>query len=321
MPRVLLRSTLILLGSALGGSLVVFLLLRLLSGDVATVILGQTATPEALAELRAELGLDRPWPVQYLDWVGGLLRGDLGVSYAAQYDIFTEITGRLGLTFSLAVISLLLSSLIALAAGTYSALNVRRMRGGLVDVTAQLGIAMPTFWAGLLLIGFFSVRMGSFPAGGYVPWTQSVTGAARSLTLPVLSLSIPIAAMLTRYVRSAMLEVLNEDFIRTAMAKGRTLRGAALVHGVRNASVSLVTVSTLQLGALIVGAVVIENVFTLPGLGRMLVAAVAGREAIVVQSLVFVVLLMILAMNFLMDIAYGLIDPRIRDAAKRGVGL
>lgn len=319
MVRIVLRSTLVLLASAVAGSLVVFLLLRLLGGDIATVILGQTATPESLAALRAELGLTRPWPVQYLDWLAGLARGDLGQSYAARYDIFAEIRSRLGLTFSLAIASMLVSAVIALVAGTYSAINARRLRGGLVDVTTQLGIAVPTFWVGLLLIVLFSIRLGWLPAGGYVPWTESPPGAVRTLTLPVVALSIPVAAIFTRYVRSAMLDVLTEDFIRTAMAKGRTLRGAALVHGVRNAAVPLVTVGALQLGALFAGAVVVENVFTLPGLGSLLVTAINGREVTVVQSTAFVILLMILAMNFLLDLSYGLLDPRIRDADRAAV--
>lgn len=314
MTRVVLRATATLFLSALVGSVIVFLLLRMLRGDIATVILGQNATPEAIERLRSEFGLDRSWAVQYLDWMTGMLRGDLGRSYAARYDIFAEIRSRMGLTFSLSIASLVLSSVFALIAGTYSAINVRKVRGGLLDVGAQLGMAVPTFWAGLLLIGYFSVRLGWFPAGGYVPWTRDPIGAIRTLSLPVLALSIPIAAMLTRYVRSSMLDVLNEDFIRTAMAKGRTLPRAAVVHGVRNASVSLVTVATLQLGSLIAGAVVIENVFTLPGLGRMLMDAVGGREATVVQSLVFVILLMILLLNYLMDLGYGLLDPRIRDS-------
>ncbi len=315
MIRIFIKSALTLAASALAGSLVVFLLLRLLRGDIATIILGQTATAESLAALRAELGLDRPWTVQYLEWIGGLFRGDLGVSYAAQYDIFAEIWSRLGLTLSLSLISLVLSVLVALVLGTYSAINARNARGVGVDIVAQLGIAVPTFWAGLLLIGYFSVQQGWFPASGYIPWSESVWGAVRTLTLPVIALSIPITAMMTRYVRSSMLDVLDEDYVRTAMAKGRTMRGAALAHGIRNAAIPLVTVATLQLGSLIAGAVVIENVFTLPGLGRMLLSAVTNREAIVVQSLVFVVLLIILTLNFLMDITYGLLDPRIRDKA------
>lgn len=317
MFRVVLRSAATLLLSALAGSVVVFVMLRLIRGDIATIILGRAATPDALAALRADLGLDRTWLEQYLDWIGGLVRGDLGVSYAARFDIFSEITSRLGLTLSLAFISLVLSILAALALGTYSALNARNLRGVTVDVGAQLGIAIPSFWAGLLLIGYFAVNRGWFPAGGYVPWSVSVGGAIRSLTLPVIALSVPMVATMIRFVRSSMIEVLDEDFMRTAMAKGRTLRSAALIHGVRNAAIPLVTVSTLQLGQLFAGAVVIENVFTLPGLGRMLLSAVLNREAIVVQSLIFVVMLAILTMNFLMDILYGLLDPRIRDNQAR----
>lgn len=317
MIRLIVRSGTMLIVAALAGSLAVFLLLRLLGGDVATVILGRGATEEGLARLRAELGLGRPWFVQYGDWLWGLVRGDLGTSYAAGYDIHSEIFSRVGLTLTLAVSALVLSALVALALGIYSAIHIRDWRGGLIDVLAQLGIAVPTFWAGLLLIGFVSVRQGWLPAGGYTPWSESVVGAIRSLILPVLAMSVPLIAVFARYVRSGMLDVLNEDYMRTARAKGRTLRGAALVHGVRNAAVPLVTVGALQLGAMLAGAVVIEVVFTLPGLGRMLLDAVGDREVIVVQSLVFVVLLTILVLNFLMDITYGLLDPRMRDAGER----
>jgi len=315
--RLVLRSTLLLLASAVAASVVVFLLLRILKGDVATVILGPTATLESLAQVRAEYGLDEPWHAQYVSWISGLVQGDLGRSYIAQYDIFSEIRSRLGLTLSLTLASMLLASIFALIAGTYSALHVRDWRGGVVDVSAQLGIAVPQFWAGLLLITFVSVKLGWLPAGGYVPWSESPAGYVRSLTLPVLSLAIPIGAIFTRFVRSAMLDVMNEDYIRTAMAKGRTLRQAALIHGIRNASIPLVTVATVQLGTMLAGAVVIENVFTLPGLGRMLLVAVGLREVIVVQSLVLVVLLTILVLNFMLDIGYGLLDPRIRDAQRR----
>ncbi len=312
------RSTVLLVASALAGSVVVFLLLRLLGGDVATIILGKVATPEQLAQLRAELGLDRPWPAQYFDWLGGLFRGDLGQSYAAGFDIFAEIRAGLGLTLTLALTSMAVSSAVALAAGTYAALHAHRVRGGLVDALTQLGMAIPSFWAGLVLVSIFSVRLGWLPAGGYVPWSEDPVQSVKSLVLPVAAMSLFVAAVLTRYVKSAMLEVLNEPYIRTALAKGRTLPAAVLVHGVRNASVSIVTVGTLVLGGLLAGTVVVENVFSLPGLGNLMVSAINGREALVVQSVAFVILLVILVLNFLMDIAYGLLDPRIRDAERRG---
>ena len=303
-----------LLISAFLGSIVVFLLLRMLKGDVATVILGQTATRESLEALRNEMGLDAHLLKQYWDWISGVFRGDMGTSYAAEFDIAHEIWTRVPLTFMLAFSSLILSALVALVVGTFSAIHAKDWRGTWVDILSQVGIAVPSFWLGLLMVTLFAVRLGWLPAGGYVPLTEDFSEGLKSLTLPILALAIPLSAVLVRYVRSGMLEVLDEDFIRTAQAKGLTLRRAAWRHGVRNASIPLVTVTILQLGSLLAGAVVIENVFTLPGLGRMLVVAVGGREALSVQSLTLVLMLMILTLNFLMDIAYGLLDPRIRNS-------
>jgi peptide/nickel transport system permease protein len=303
-----------LLISAFLGSIIVFLLLRMLKGDVATVILGQTATRESLEALRNEMGLDAHLLKQYWDWISGVFRGDMGTSYAAEFDIAHEIWTRVPLTFMLAFSSLILSALVALVVGTFSAIHAKDWRGTWVDILSQVGIAVPSFWLGLLMVTLFAVRLGWLPAGGYVPLTEDFSEGLKSLTLPILALAIPLSAVLVRYVRSGMLEVLDEDFIRTAQAKGLTLRRAAWRHGVRNASIPLVTVTILQLGSLLAGAVVIENVFTLPGLGRMLVVAVGGREALSVQSLTLVLMLMILTLNFLMDIAYGLLDPRIRNS-------
>ena len=314
MARVITRSILSLVIAAFVGSLVVFGLLRSIGGNVAHIILGQYATPGALEALQEELGLNAPWYVQYFSWLGGVFTGDLGTSYSARFDIFDEILRRLGPTTLLAFGSLLISIPAALALGTFSAIQVKKLRGGVVDVASQIGIAIPAFWAGLIMVLVFGIRLGWFPTGGYISPFEDLVDAVRGLVLPTLALSLGITSVLTRYVRSAMLDVMGEDFIRTAMAKGRTRRGAARVHGVRNASVSLVTVGTLQLGALMAGTVVIENVFVIPGIGRLLVTSVLGREVIVVQSLILVILLMILVMNFLMDIAYVLIDPRIRDS-------
>ena len=317
MIRVLVRAIGSLLISAFMGSVVVFLLLRMLKGDVATVILGQTATRESLDALREEMGLNAPLIQQYADWIGGVFRGDMGTSYAAEFDIAHEIWTRVPLTFTLAFASLTISAIVALVVGTFSAIHAKDWRGTWVDILSQIGIAIPSFWLGLLMVTLFAVRLGWLPAGGYVPLTEDFTEGVKSLVMPVMALAIPLSAVLVRYVRSGMLEVLDEDFIRTAQAKGLTLRRAAWRHGIRNASIPLVTVTILQLGSLLAGAVVIENVFTLPGLGRMLVVSVGGREALSVQSLALVLMLMILTLNFLMDIAYGLLDPRIRDSGGR----
>lgn len=314
MARVITRSLVSLLLAAVLGSLVVFGLLRTIGGDVALVILGQDAAPGAYEVLREQLGLNQPWYLQYVDWLGGVFTGDLGTSYSSRFDIFDEILRRLGPTTILAFGSLMISAPLALVLGTYSAIQNKKVRGGVVDVLSQIGIAVPAFWAGLIMVVIFGIRLGWLPTGGYTSPFDDLGRSLKQLAMPTLALSLGMTSVLTRYVRSAMLDVMSEDFIRTARAKGRTRRGAALVHGVRNASVSLVTVGTLQLGSLMAGTVVIENVFVIPGIGRLLVTSVLGREVIVVQSLILVILLMILVMNFLLDIAYVLIDPRIRDS-------
>jgi len=313
MTRIIIRSFLSLLIAALIGSVVIFLMMHSLGGDVVTAILGKEAGPGDVTRMRDELGLTDPLYVQYFSWLKGVFTGDLGTSYAAGYDISEQIRIRFGPTFMITFGTVLVSFPLALILGTYSAINHKKLRGGIVDVVTQIGIAVPSFWAGLLLVLFFAVDLGWFRTGGYVPFSEDPIGSIKSVILPVVALSLGITSVLTRYVRTAMIDVMTEDFIRLAMAKGRTRRGAALVHGVRNASIPLVTVATLQLGALMAGAVVIENVFVIPGIGRMLVTATLGREVIVVQSVVLVIMLMILTMNFMMDIAYGFLDPRIRD--------
>ena len=313
MVRLIIRSFVSLIVAALIGSVVIFMMMHFLGGDVVTVILGKEAVPGDVSFMRTELGLDRPLVEQYLDWLKGLATGDLGTSYALGFDISSEIRRRFGPTLMITIGTLLVSIPLSLVLGTYSAINVKKVRGGLVDVVTQIGLAIPQFWAGLLLVLFFAVRLGWLPTGGYVPFSEDPIGSIESVTLPVIALSLGITSVLTRYVRTAMIDVMSEDFIRLAMAKGRTRKGAALHHGVRNASIPLVTVATLQLGALMAGAVVIENVFVIPGIGRLLVISTLGREVVVVQSAVFIIMMMILTMNFLMDIAYGFLDPRMRD--------
>ena len=313
MIRHTLRSIVTLVFAALVGSIAVFVLVNLLGGDIVTVLLGREAAPVDVQFMREELGLDRPLVVQYLDWLWGVMTGDLGTSYGMGYDIFDEIMRRIAPTLMLTIGGLLVSIPVSLVLGTYSAINAKKVRGGLVDVFAQVGIAIPAFWAGLLLVLLFAVRLRWLPTGGYIPLTEDPVASIRSMVLPVLALSLGVTSVFTRYVRTAMIDVMSEDFIRSAMARGRTRRSAALVHGVRNASIPLVTVAALQFGQLIAGAVVVENVFVIPGIGRLIVTATLGREVVVVQSLALVIMLVILILNFLVDIAYGLLDPRIRD--------
>lgn len=321
LPFLIVREAATLVISALMGSLAIFGLLRMLGGDVALMILGPEAAPGAVTALRDELGLNRSWFVQYFDWISGFFTGSLGRSYAGGYDIFEQIVVRAGPTALLAFGSLFFSILLALAIGTYSALNARKARGAVIDVLAQLGIAIPSFWAGLLLVYLFAVILGWLPAGGYVPIFEDPGASIRTLILPIIALSLGSASVKIRFVRSSMLDVMDEDYIRTAMAKGRTFGSAVMVHGLRNVAIPILTISTLQLGSLLAGAIVLENVFVIPGLGRLLLVAVNGREVIVVQSLAFVILMIVLVMNFMMDVAYGLLDPRIADTvagAKHG---
>ena len=317
MLRLVLRSGATLLVSALVGSVLVFGLLRMLGGDVALLLLGDEAVPGAVEALQEELGLNRPAYVQYLDWLGGLVKGDLGTSYGIGYDIFDQIRSRMVPTLFLAIGTMVISVPLALVLGTYAAIHVRERRSVIVDVGAQIGLAVPAFWAGLLLVLLFAVKLGWFPATGWVSPFDDLGGFFRSMALPITALVVGRTAVMTRYARSSMIDVMGEDYILCARSRGRTLRGAALRHGLRNASIPLVTVGVLQLGSLMVGAVVIENVFAIPGMGRLLVTGVAGREVIVVQSLVFVFLLLILVLNFFLDIVYGFLDPRILDKPVR----
>jgi len=313
MARLILRSFLSMVLAALVGSLIVFVLLRNIGGNVAYIILGHNATQGALEALQKELGLDAPGYIQYLRWIGGVLTGNLGVSYAAHFNIFQEVVRRLAPTAILSFGSLILSIPVALALGTYSAVYAKKFRGGLVDVASQIGMAIPAFWAGLILVLILGIRLRWLPTGGYTSPLENFWLSVQQMLMPILALSLGNVSILTRYVRSAMIDVMNEDFIRTAMAKGRTRRSAALVHGVRNASVSLVTVGVIHFGHLMAGTVIVENVFVIPGIGRLLLTSVLGREVVVVQSLTLVLVLMVLVMNFLMDVAYVFLDPRIRD--------
>ena len=315
MIKYTLRSLFTLLFAAFVGSIVVFVLVNMLGGDIVTVLLGKEAGPGDVQFMREKFGLDKPLVVQYLNWIKGVGTGDLGTSYGTGYDIADEIVRRLQPTLLITLGGLLVSVPLSLMLGTYSAVNAKKVRGGVIDVFAQLGIAIPTFWAGLLLVLVVGVRLGWLPTGGFVSFADDPVECIRSIILPTLALSLGITSVFTRYVRSAMIDVMNEDFMWSAMARGRTRRSAALVHGVRNSSIQLVTVAALQFGQLIAGAVVVENVFVLPGIGRLIVTATLGREVLVVQSLALVIMLVILLLNFFVDIAYGFLDPRIRDSA------
>jgi peptide/nickel transport system permease protein len=296
--------------SLLGASLLIFGMTHALPGDVAQVLLGTDATPEALAELRAQLGLDRPLPLQYLSWLGGILVGDFGNSHLNGQPVLALLAPRLAVTLWLVLFGLVGSLLIALPAGMVAALKRRSWPGFTISAAAQLGMAIPVFWGGILLVFLFSVWLRWLPANGYVPLAKNPGQWAAHLVLPAVTLAGVQAAVLIRYVRSAFLEVLDEDYYRTARSIGWTPMRALLRHGVRNAAISLVTVLGLQLSSVLVGAIVVESVFTLPGLGSMLLTAVGQRDLVVVQGTVMFLVLAVLVISALVDFSYLLIDPR-----------
>mgnify|MGYP000889104385 CR=1 FL=1 len=296
----------------LGASVVVFAITMALPGDVAQTLLGTEATPEALAQLRAQMGLDRPWLVQYLDWMGGMLTGDFGVSHLSGDSVLSLIGPRLAVTLWLVGFAMVLSLLIAVPSGMLAALKRRSWQGVTVSASAQVGMAIPVFWGGILLVMVFAVWLRWLPANGYVPLLKNPASWAQHLILPVVTLSLVQAAILTRYVRSAFLEVLSEDYYRTARSVGWTPMRALLRHGLRNVAISLVTVLGLQVSAVLVGAIVVENVFTLPGLGSLLLTAVFQRDVMVVQGTVMFLVFAVLLLSAIVDLSYLLIDPRQR---------
>jgi peptide/nickel transport system permease protein len=296
-------------------SVLVFGVANLLPGDVALVMLGTNATPEAVDTLRRQLGLDQPGWLRYLDWVGGMLRGDFGVSVLSRSEVGPLILEKLVVSAPLALASSCIAMALALPLGVLAGVRHRRFSGALVSALSLIGIAIPAFWAGLLLVTIFAIQLRLLPASGFVDWSTDPVAATRSLLLPSLALGGIQGAVLTRYVRSAVIEVQREDFIRTARAKGLTRWQALRRHGLRYAAIPLITILAIQLTSLLVGAIVIENVFVLPGLGRLLFQSVGNRDLIVVQDLVLLLTSVVLVVNFLVDVTYRVLDPRIRSSS------
>lgn len=308
----LVRRFLTALVSIFLAALLVFVALLAVPGDPAEIILGINASPQAVAALRTKLGLDVAPPLRFLGWLGGAVRGDFGESLNYQKPVSSLILDRLAVSLPLALLSALLACLIALPLGIFAALRRGSALDPLVVTLSQLGAAVPSFWLGLMFILLFSVQWGVLPAGGYTPWARDPVAALRSLALPVLALGLGQAAVMTRMTRSAMLEVLNQDYIRTARAKGLRTRTVIWKHGLRNALVTLITIFGISLSNLLVGSIVIEQVFALPGLGRLALTAIGARDFPLLQGEVLVYASAIVLLSFLVDVSYGLLDPRIR---------
>lgn len=299
-------------------SVVIFAVLDLLPGNAAEVILGETATPESLAALNAKLGLDRPALTRYLDWTGGLLRGDLGTSLSYDSPVAELVLERLQVTLPLALLAMGITTVVALAMGVYAASRHNRLGDVGVMAASQLGLSIPNFWFAILLILVFAVQLQWVAAGGFPGWREEDGGgigpALAALALPAVSLAVVQAAILARVTRSAVLDVLREDYVRTARSKGLSRRATLWRHVLRNAAVPVLTVMGLQFANLVTGTVVVENVFTLPGVGRLVFQAIANRDLPVVQSVVMGLAAAVIAINFLVDLLYGVVDPRLRHA-------
>ena len=293
-------------------SLLVFLVIRILPGDPAAIIMGTEGSREAAERLREAMGLNRPLPVQYLEWLTRALRGDLGRSIQYDVPVGELIVTRLPVTVPLALLAAVFMVAAAIPLGIYAATHHRRTGDYAAMILSQLGISVPQFWSGLLLILLFSVTLGWVRAGGFDGWSAGVWPALRSLLLPAVALGFFQAAVLVRATRSAVLDVLREDYVRTARAKGLHEGGVVVKHTFRNALIPIVTVAGVQLGQLVAGAIVLESVFALPGLGRLALGAISARDLPVVQGVTLFVAASIVVINFAVDVAYGFLDPRIR---------
>ncbi|MGC9370985.1 MAG: ABC transporter permease [Paracoccaceae bacterium] len=298
--------------SLVAASLVIFAVIEVIPGDPAAFMLGLNAEPDTVAALRHELGLSGSLPARYLDWVGRMVRGDFGLSYTYRVPVAELVAQRLWVSLPLAALALALSTLIAVPVGVIAA--ARRGQAadfGIMGAT-QLGIAVPNFWFAMLLVLVFAVKLRWFNAGGFPGWEAGVFPALKALTLPAVALALPQAAILARVMRSALIETLGQDYIRTARAKGLNARQAIRRHALRNALIPVLTIIGLQFSFLLAGAIIIENVFYLPGLGRLIFQAITQRDLVVVESVVMLLVFAVIVVTFLVDIAYAAADPRLR---------
>ena len=312
MRRYILRRVAALLAALFFVSVLVFVVVRVLPGDPALIIMGTEGSPEAAARLREAMGLNRPLPVQYADWVGHAARGDLGRSIQYDVPVTSLILSRLQVTLPLTLLAGGFMVVAAIPLGVFAATRHRRFADYVTMILSQLGVAIPGFWAGLLLILLFSVRLGWVRAGGFDGWGPGVWPAVKSLLLPAVALGFFQFAVLARTTRSAVLEVLREEYVRTARAKGVGEGKVLFRHTLGNAMIPIVTVAGVQLGQLMAGSIILESVFYLPGLGRLALGAISARDLPVVQGVVLFIASVIVMINVAVDLLYGFLDPRIR---------
>lgn len=315
MLRFVLSRALSLSLSLIVASLVIFAVIEVIPGDPAAFMLGLNASPETVAALRDELGLGGTLPARYLSWATGMLTGDFGQSYTYRVPVADLVTQRLQVSLPLALYALILSTAIALPIGLIAAAR----RGSATDYgimgATQLGIAVPNFWFAMLLVLVFAINLRWFSAGGFPGWNTGLGAGLKALTLPAIALALPQASILARVMRSALLDTLHQDYIRTARAKGLSKAQVTRRHALRNALIPVLTIIGLQFSFLLAGAIIIENVFFLPGLGRLIFQAITQRDLVVVESVTMLLVFAVILVTFLVDIAYAAVDPRLRRRA------
>ena len=298
--------------SLIVASLVIFACIEIVPGDPASFMLGINAQPDTIQALRVELELDQSLTQRYLGWVGGLLGGDMGTSYTYRTPVSEIVSDRLQVSLPLALYALMLTVVVAFPVGILAAAR----RGSVTDITVmgatQLGVAIPNFWFAILMVILFAINLRWFSAGGFPGWDAGIFPAMKALTLPAIALALPQASILARVMRSSLLDTLSEDYMRTARAKGLTRRQVLWRHALRNAMIPVLTIIGLQFSFLLAGAIIIENVFFLPGLGRLVFQAITQRDLIVVESVVMLLVFAVILVNFFVDIAYAWVDPRLR---------
>lgn len=315
MLRYLITRALSLGASLIVASLVIFAMIEVIPGDPASFMLGLNASPDTVAALRDDLGLNGSLTTRYVNWIGGLLVGDFGTSYTYRVPVSELVLERLQVSLPLALFALILFTLIAIPVGLVAAARRGQMTDYTIMGATQMGIAVPNFWFAMLLVLVFAVQLRWFSAGGFPGWDNGIGPAIKALTLPAIALALPQASILARVMRSSLLDVLHQDYMRTARAKGLSVAQATRRHALRNAMIPVLTIIGLQFSFLLAGAIIIENVFFLPGLGRLIFQAITQRDLVVVESVVMLLVFAVILVTFLVDVAYAVVDPRLRRRA------
>ena len=308
----LIRRFLSLILTLFISTIIIFIALEIIPGDPAEYMLGINAEEDTINALREELGLNKSKIERYFSWLIGMIQGDFGVSYTYGSPVNEMVLDRLKVSLPLALMALFISTIIALPVGIFAASRYGKFSDFSIMGFTQFGIAVPNFWFAIILVFVFAVTLRWFSAGGFVGWDQGLILGLKSLTLPAISLALPQASILSRVMRSSLIDTLNEDFIKTARSKGLSKNQSLIRHGVRNALIPVLTIIGLQFSFLIAGAIIIENVFFLPGLGRLIFQSIAQRDLIVVESVITILVFSVVLVNFLVDIAYIIVDPRLR---------